>query len=296
MDIAMGDQNIMASLLTTTGCFGVITNIAQLVLFSRDKKRRKCSFGLTLLSLNTADLLASIGLCLLGTSTLLFISMMIDLALLEALMKAAHVALAFSLTSSMTHVGFIAVERVIAVAFPFKVKQIITTKRCFITLALMWVTSVLLAIGVFFLEQLGFMLLAGVSLVTGVALVVIYTMVCCRYSMVCCRTVRRSSASNVAIPKGFQRRRRHSEKEVLVYSAAITVVYIVCNYPKAVNQFISYPKHIRITSDLLLSINPLLDPLLYFMSSYCRRKKENERSASIASQQRRAAEEMQILK
>ncbi len=266
----------MASILTTTGSLGVIANIAQLILICRDKKRRKCSFGLTLLSLNIADLLASIGLCLLGIAYLLFIFMMVDFALFKMLMKTAHVSLAFSLTSSITHVGFIAVQRAIAVASPFKVKQIITMSRCHIILALMWIISVALAIGVFHLEKLGFMSLSGIALGTGVALIVIY-------SIVCCKTTKRNAANNAS--ENRPRRRRNAEREVLMYSAAITVVYIVCNYPKAVNQFISYPASMVITSDLLLSINPLLDPLLYFMSSYCRRKRENERSASIASMQ-----------
>ncbi len=186
----------------------------------------------------------------------------------------------FSLTSSVTHVGFIAVQRAIAVASPFKVKQIITMSRCHIILALMWIISVGLAIFAIGLEKLGFMILSSIAILIGIALIIIY-------SIICYITLKKNIAYDNS--ENTQRRRRQSEKEVLMYSVAITVVYIVCSYPKSFIQFMtSYPAYVFIASNALLSINPLLDPLLYFLSSYVRRKRESKRSTRIASMQTRS--------
>ena len=118
-----------AWIFTTTGSLGLTANIAQLILFCRDNNQYKTPFGLCLLSLNVADLLSSIILILLGIAYSMLGSGLIDLALFQSLLKPLYAANAFSFTASITHVGFIAVQRAIAVASPFKVKQIITMSR-----------------------------------------------------------------------------------------------------------------------------------------------------------------------
>ncbi len=254
-----------AWIFTTTGSLGVIANIAQLVISSRDKNRNKTPFGLVLLSLNIADLLASVVTCLMGTVYFLILFMVIDLVLFKTLMEAVRIFLALSVTSSFTHIGFIAVQRVIAVAFPFKVKQILTKSRCCIILVLLWIVSLALA-GIIF--RFGFKSLAGISMVVGFALMILY-------SVVGYKTMKRNIVSTA--DEDLQSRRRQVEREVLVYSIPVTVVFIVCNYPKSLDQFFIYPPYLHLTADFLHYVNPSLDTLLYFMSSYCRRKTQRQR-------------------
>lgn len=261
-----------AWIFTTAGLIGVIANIAQLVISCRDKNRKISAFGLVLLSLNIADLLASVAICLLGTLYFMIRFMVIDLALFKSLKQVVNVGIAFSLASSFTHVAFIASQRVIAVAFPFKVKQIFTKSRSCIVLALLWVVSIALA-GI--VSKFGFKSLAGISITVGIALMIFY-------SVVGYKTMRQNIINSAN--EDSQRRRRQSEREVLVYSMAVTFVFIICNYPKSLNEFFRYPSYLHLTGDFLYSVNPLLDTLLYFMSNYCRRKRQRQRQIELALQ------------
>ncbi len=265
-----------------TGSLGIIANVTQLILFCRDKNRNRSPFGLTLLSLNAADVLASIAICLLGIT---HFAVLVDSALFKSLKQVVTSALAFSLLSSITHIAFIAIQRVMAVARPLKVKRIITKSRCYIILALMWIVSVALAIAVLFAYKQGFMVLGGMGIAIGIALMVLY-------SVIYYKTKKRNSFDNTN--GDMQRRRRQSEREVLKYSVAVTAVFVVCNYPKGLDHFIKFPLCLQITFNFLFSINPLLDTLLYFLISYCKRRRERNRAkpASIVCMQMRGCVEM----
>ncbi len=268
----MEHLTVHAWTFSTAGSLGVIANSAQLILTSRDKNWKESAFGSTLLSFNIADLLASIATCLLGIKSFMFIHKMIDSALFTSLRIPVVIALIFSITSSITHVALIAVQRVIAVAYPFRVRQILTKKRCYITLSFVWVISIALAIIVPFASKLGHMSLAGVGIAIGITLMMSYSVVCSKTM----RQNRRNVVNNAS--ENMQRRRRQSEKEVLIYSVAVTIVYIVCIYPSNLDHFISFPAYLHYAGDVMLSINPLLDTLLYFMFSYCKRRKERARA------------------
>ncbi len=96
------------------------------------------------------------------------------------------------------------------------------------------------------------------------------------YSVVCYKTMKRNIVNNAS--ESIQRRRRQSEKEVLIYSITVTVVYIVCSYPTSLDDFISFPPYLHYAGDVMFSISPLLDSLLYFVFSYCKRKREGDRA------------------
>ncbi len=249
---------------TATGSLGLITNTIQFILICRDRQLRNSAFGIALLSLNIADLLASIAFCIRGITNLVVAFMAVDKTLLINFKNPVYAVIAFSLTSSL---AVIAIQRVIAVAFPLRVKQIITKSRCYIVLALVWVVSVVLAIFVYFATALGFKSLACISISIGAALLILY-------SVVCYRTMKRNIVDNVS--EETLRRRRRSERGLLIYSVAITILYIVCNYPESFHNFIDFPQPVSHISDFLFSINPSLDTMLYFMLRYCKRRRQRE--------------------
>ncbi len=169
-----------AAIFTTTGSLGLTANIAQLILFCRDGNQNKTPFVLTLRSLNVTDLMASSAFCLLGIAYCMLGSALIDLALFESLIKPLYAVIALSLTLSITHMVFIALQRVIAVASPFKVKQIVTKSRFYIMLTVTWIISIILAVVVLFLHKVGFKVLSSISIIFGIALMISYSVVCTR--------------------------------------------------------------------------------------------------------------------
>ncbi len=260
-----------ALLLTVIGSLGFIANMVQLILTHQDESLRNTVFRITLLSLNVADIFSSVIICFIAATDYLVLYSVIDLAFFEQIRQAYFAAITFSQASSFTHVAFIAIQRVTAVIFPFKVKQIISKSRCYSILALTWIISIALAIFVYFDKNLGQKVLASIGLSIGFALIAIYT-------LVCYKTMQQSIVNNIS--GDIQAIRRQSDRRVLKYSVAITVVFVICTYPASLNEFIAYPRFLHIASDFLYVINPLLDTLLYFMSSYCRRKRERDGSSS----------------
>ncbi len=59
---------------------------------------------------------------------------------------------------------------------------------------------------------------------------------------------------------------------------AVTITFIVCQYPISIYEFVGFQKYLHLTSDFLFAINPLLDTLLYFVLSYCKRTRERDRA------------------
>ncbi len=252
-----------ACLYTATGLLGFGANTAQLILSGRDKTRKKSPFGLVLLSLCTADLLASLVNLMVGVKHILAIYGIIDSLLFQSLQNPLNAAMVFSLSSSFTHIVFIAVQRFMAVAFPFEVQNIFTKSRCYLILATLWIVSLALASIVYFIKEV-FMALYYLALAAGVALVVTYAVLC--YKLTKSNFV--DSANEEA-----QRRHRRSQREVLVYSVAITAVFVICHVTPSL-RFVSKSTYVGIVGEALCAINPFFDTLLYFTSSYCKQKRE----------------------
>ncbi len=246
----------------TLGFIGMLANTIQVVLICRDSKQRKTVFGLAVLSLSAADLLSSVIHVWAGVCYFLKISTIADLSLTGE--RPILAIFAFSLTSSFTHVIYISIQRVIAVAFPFRVNQILTKSRGVIVTAILWLTSIALALVLFFkIEAIA--VLSYLAMITGVTMIIMY-------SVICYKTMRRSIDS-CSISEEMQRSRQKTEREVLFYSVVVTAIFVICNFPISIGVLVTYPAIFLSVSDVLFSSNPFLDTLLYFAWSYFNRRK-----------------------
>ena len=260
----------LACIFTVNGSLGFIANAIQIILTCRDKSQTKSVFGPVLLSLCIADLIISVVILLTGITCFLGIYMLIDAVTLNAIIGPLYLAAVFSIASSLTHIAFIAIQRLLAVVFPLKVKQIITKTRCFLVLILLWLISVASTIIMYINQFLGTLSIISIGGVASVVLLI-------AYPTICYKIMKGNVASNVS--EEMQRRRRQSERGVMVYSVLITVICIVCSTPMALMSFLDYPLFLQEITYFLSSVNPFLDTMLYFMSSYCRRKR---RKASVS--------------
>ncbi len=255
------DINVAVSVRIGTGFLGSVANFVQLILTCCDKTGRKSVFNLSLISLNVADLLFSSALVLQG---ICFISQ-VDLH--SSLLKSiVWTMILFSMISSLTHVLFISIQRVIAVLFPFQVNQIITKSRCLVILSLLWTISIVPALIALFYDYAH----AATSyfvVITGVLLMIMY-------SVIYIKTTRRNMVNNAS--EEMQRRRQLSDRQLLYHSVVLTVVFIICNYPMAITRmtekFINVPIFFLVNT--LFSLNPLFDTLLYFIWSCLKRRRQ----------------------
>ena len=274
-DFKMGFDNIHGYMYTLTGSLGFIANVIQIIVTCRDKNRRNNVFGLAVLSLSIADALTSIVGIFTGVIIFLINSDTID-SISERVGYFMTAAAKFSLTSSFTHAVFIAVQRVIAVAFPFKVKQLITKSRCYIILALIWTVSAGVAFVIpYFSIYTGLKSLALTCIAAGVILMIMY-------SVICYKARGRDVVNNTS--EEMQRRRQQSDRDLLLYSMAITFVFIFCNFPSSIKTFVKFSTAFEIAGDFLYCLNPFLDTLLYFGWSHWKRRRrrisDNSRSLS----------------
>ncbi len=253
---------ILSSIFTTTGVLGLIANLMQLFFVCRDKKQRKSVFGMILLSLCVADIIVSVVQLYRGIIGLLTLLLVIDLKLLSKLLFPSLLAFIFSVASSFSHVVFIALLRVLSLVFPFRIKQIFTKLRSKIILVFLWLFS----IGFIIIDHFTMKFLwPYLAITTSFILLLAYSIICYRM----CK--RRGIQGN----ESTQRNREQSDKYVFVYSMALTFIFCVCNLPAAISVFIEMPMVGRYVGIFLHSMNPLIDPLLYFFASYCKQRRAN---------------------
>ena len=118
------------------GILGIILNAVQIRMITRKRKRRQ-PFQITLLSLSVADLLIAITLLTSGVDYLLI---SLNIAHFKGWFYLVQLSFyGFSLLSSMLHVSFIALQRLLAVLYPLRIKRILTGRRCLIAIAVIWV-------------------------------------------------------------------------------------------------------------------------------------------------------------
>ncbi len=250
------------SVMIGASLLGIISTVAETILIICDKKLRNSPFGIALLSLGISDVLVSVFFLIFGIfafylNTLPSPLITSDNTLAINMLIFFSISLTFSFVASFTHVVFIALQRLIAVTFPLQAKRIITNYRCRLITTLLWIFSVLIAAVDLF--QFG-KVFSYIATVAGIAVVVIYTFICYK--------VKQSSFIN----HQDQDSDRQTENRVLVNSLAVTVIFIVCFLPCSLSMIISRNSRSSIVFDILLSMNPFLDSMVYFMSRYYSRR------------------------
>ncbi len=254
-----------ASIYTLAGVIGLAANSIQLIFSCRQRTQEGSVFGYSLLSLNIADILASLITLSLGLTNILAQCMVIDSALFKDLEYALLPAILLSVTSSFCHVIFIAMQRVIAVPYPLKVQQILNKTRSCILLVIMWFFFVTLAVVPY--------VFAFLVMITGITLTVLY-------SIVCYKTMNRNIVNNESEEQ--RRRRQQSDKDILLYSVSITILFMISCLPKAIDILHKYPPAMLIISHILFSLNPFFDTVLYFVWSIYKRRKRRQAIANHA--------------
>ena len=81
------------------------------------------------------------------------------------------------------------------------------------------------------------------------------------YSFISYRMCKRNGIEN---NDATRRHRQQSDKDVLIYSVVLTFTSCLCYLPAAMSDFVLMPIRVFEVTIFLYSVNPFLDPLLYF--------------------------------
>ena len=254
-----------ASIQMTLGIAGIILNMLQLIILLRKQRR---PFESTLLSLSIADLLVSV--CLILNSVLnLLREHDVDFDLSDIIYRSLrHAIYCFAITLALLHIIFIALQRLIAVMFPFRVHELFSKRRCCFFLAVMWVGSLgflTWSVWAFTKDPDDDVPLIAFSYVMFLAEACLIPL----YAAVCCLVVRRGGmAANASTDS-----RNHS---VILYSVIITAFFVVMTFPLGVLTCLSYVisnPYLKYSPKWLLFIDITMNPVIYFFFNHWKSKK-----------------------
>ena len=167
-----------------------------------------------------------------------------------------------STLSSALHMMFIAVQRLIAVLYPFKASTWITRKRGIITVVVIWLTSTVSSVPLSTQCFTYHRMLSGSPFVIAIFIIFCYIIINVKLMT---RKVPRATTGHQA-----------QSTSVLLYSICITVIFMFCAFPFSIhsvsqsgsafkqNTSPSYVLH-------LFFLQAVLDPIVYFFSNMLKR-------------------------
>ena len=251
----------------------VLLNAAEIVLILRKKDKK--IFDKLLLSLAASDLLV-------GMSIFAF-----KIAELEAPKKSRWPTPAnftnmyvLSMIFSITSLAGITIERLLAVKFPIKHRMLATKKRANISVAIMWIVSVIFAmissLVIFLWKNDMPMLLQGSS----ISLLFHGVWIAAAYAYIFHIIRKRNVATTTTRGDGNVSRRgfglmfkgpNRAERSVFLTSCLVAVSFMACTYPFAIEyQITGFGSS---ASVYLIVLNSLLNPFIYFFKSYSGEKR-----------------------
>ena len=260
-----------------------LLNIVEIVLILRIKSKK--FFDKLLLSLAVSD--AAVGMVY---SSLKICQIAITQRLLWQSMDFRQKSFGLSILYSVGNLLAISVDRLLAVKYPIKHRMMLTNRRANIAIILLWVLNTMLAslcglIAFQWPRNLKYLLYTTKVLVIvyGVLFAAIYSHIfylMCKRKVLTASTVGESSTARLRCFAMFSKRPFKAESTILFTGATVTVTFIICTYPSAFEFFITQNSTFSFASMLMLLLNSVLNPIIYFFKSYiCSRR---ERTASIS--------------
>lgn len=255
------------------GLIGTLANTLEVSLICH-KKKYKTIFGMTLLSLSISDALSSlcfftVGLMRIieydGTSTL----KIIPGTELAMVWQGGHGALFFSMGTSFLHIVIIAVQRFFAVFMPLKYISSFRIRHCVVLLITVWILFFAGGvIGYFYLQAIWYASYI-LALTVCLTLLLCYTAIVIKNFHAEQNRRRLMSGKESAVNKNV----RKTSSKVLRLSMAVTVAFLLCTFPHAIFYlFVNKNWTYYHTINSMISVNPFLDSIVYFVFYYQRDK------------------------
>ena len=249
-----------------------ILNISEVVIIVRCKSRK--AFDKLLLSLAISDALVGLSVALFN---IYYLTTDNTASLLDG-NKYANIFF-FSVILSLTNLIAITVDRFLAVRFPIKHRVFSTEKRANAVIVTIWslgIVSVTFT-GVMQVRwenqmEITFNVASGFLLLFGVVMIVVYVNI---FYLICKRAVPGKTGggeeqkARTRNPALVLKSLNMAERSVFLTGAIVIISFIFCTYPLAFNFLIQQSvEKILIVSKVLILLNSLFNPLIYFFKSY----------------------------
>ena len=236
------------------GGVAAILNLVEIVLICKTQKNFK-SYEQLLLSLSASDLVSGLA----------FLFLLLPTALMK-LPEQRHITkmgLIMTFMLSAANLMFIGVDRLIKVRFPIKHTIWVTPRKTKTTIIIMWTVVLVHTTGLICTSKASpkildkiFHLITPFSILSGV---IFFTMI---YAYIIYIVITRKSPSN-----SHHEEHQRQDKVLVTTCASIIVIFIACSYPIAID-ILFIPNKASETTSILLVVNSVLDPPVYFFNYY----------------------------
>ena len=228
--------------LCTVGSVLNVFEVASLLL----AKKTKLAFDMTLISLAASDLTLAIAVCIL----LVLTGSLPTVATSQKYMSLHALVIISSSLTSTWHMLFIAIQRLVAVLYPFKVSIWMSKRHCIIILCLLKVISIVAVAPMYYKIHVYERCIIYTPVAVASAIVVCYTIINYRIMSRKRPSISRPASQNL---------------HILMYSVCVTIIFMICTLPYTIHaithpntfQFPCYIFYIYLTQSIL-------NPLAYF--------------------------------
>ena len=134
----VGDAKIKRSIDLTFGVLIAILNLAEIIMIAKIKRKKKI-YEIVLLSLSVSD-------CMFGLSNV-FVSIpyIASICRFQDLVETTYTLYVFFILTSIFHLLFITLDRLIAILKPLKHRTCLSRKRFYMYLAILWILAVMIS-------------------------------------------------------------------------------------------------------------------------------------------------------
>ena len=131
------DEEIKRSLELSFGLLIAILNIAEIVIITKIKRKKKV-YEILLLSLSVSD-------CMFGLSnSFIAVFYIANACKLDNLLETAYTSYMFFVLTSIFHLLFTTVDRLVAVFRPIQYRTYLSRRRFYICIAILWIVAVII--------------------------------------------------------------------------------------------------------------------------------------------------------
>ena len=264
------------------GIIVIILNSIQIILICR-VRRKKTIYLKYLLSLSVTDLFFGVSNVIINGIYLA------DVQETDFLLDVAYCLFCFCILTSIFHILWITLSRLLAVVYPFQHKRLVTHKRVHIIIILTWLTTLSISAGIFTYQRIKFSSTSrSEELENSFKLAVSITILCAdvayitSYSFIIHR-IRQNSNMNKVNKANVD---LDNEKKILVVCILVALIFVLFTTPYAIARI--YIGETPFWTNALLVINSGVNSIAYFFrgrfqdwrKSFIRRKnkksKENQ--------------------
>ena len=279
---------ILSIAFGSVGAVAVILNIIVILFIIRRGLKSGPNADILLFSLAFADLIFAFQALL---YSLFFNQIIVPNTIIEEVNALLFISFSsgMAIISSLFHMVAITTDRFIVVSYPLRHRTLVTRRRIFIAVAVIWVVSAIVSSSQFWMVLPKAWRLSIIDWVQ-----VFGNMIgsCCfllTYIYICSITLHRRK---ILRRLSVQQRRAMNSKaqtQTTVLSILIVVAFMLCNLPHSITKFIltfhvSWPSELSFSIALMLTLNTLLDPILYSIVGIFTRKTREVRRESTSTE------------